>query len=82
MPFGDNVNAVLYIYIVNGDSTPYNEKKNKKQGGERSSGSLDIEDDFLKPGLHVVSAMQFADNDPSKEVVGYQEATFEIKPGS
>ena len=53
-----------------------------KQGGERSSGSLTLEDDFLKVGVHKVSAIQFENNNPENKVVGYHEASFEIKPKS
>ena len=53
-----------------------------QQGGEMLSVSLDLEGDHLKPGLHTVSAVQFVNNDPSKGVVSYQQATFEIKAGS
>jgi len=53
-----------------------------RQGGMRSQTSLSLVDDFLKPGIYKVSAIQFENNDPNSKIIGYQEAIFEVKSGS
>lgn len=53
-----------------------------KQVSIRSQCTLMLENEALKTGIHKVSAIQFENNNPNGKVIGYQEATFEIKPGS
>ena len=61
-----------YVYI--------NETFNaKEQVGELSQSLLNLSGDNLKPGDYTVTAVQFTDNDPTKEPVTLTEAKFKIE---
>lgn len=49
------------------------------QYGSLTQSTLELTDDNLKPGIYMVSAVQFENNDPEGEPVVYTEAQFEIK---
>ncbi|TCP24915.1 hypothetical protein EV207_12218 [Scopulibacillus darangshiensis] len=53
-----------------------------EQVGEETATTLDLEGDLLKPGIYTVTAVQFKDNDPTKEVIGLASTKFEIKEGA
>jgi hypothetical protein len=51
----------------------------KTQGGELIQTGIGLEGDNLKPGEYTLSAVQYEDNDPTKNVVEYHEAKFRIE---
>lgn len=51
----------------------------KEQVGELSQSSLDLTEDNLKSGDYTVTAIQFTDNDPTKEPVTMTEAKYKIE---
>lgn len=53
-----------------------------EQAGERYQSSLSLWEDNLKPGDYEVVAVQYTDNDPSKEPFNVAKATFTIKKAS
>lgn len=50
-----------------------------EQVGEFSQSSLDLSEDNLKAGDYTVTAVQFTDNDPTKEPVKLTQAKFKIE---
>lgn len=68
--FDDSIETYVYI----------NENFNaKEQVGELSQSLLNLSDDNLKPGDYTVTAVQFTDNDPTKEPVTLSVAKFKIE---
>ena len=53
-----------------------------EQAGERYQSTLSLWEDNLKPGEYTVTAVQYTDNDPSKEPINLTKATFKIKKSS
>ncbi|MGA3598567.1 hypothetical protein [Lysinibacillus agricola] len=53
-----------------------------KQVGELMQSSLELSDDNLKPGEYTVTAVQFTDNDPTKEPINLTQAKFKIEKSS
>lgn len=53
-----------------------------EQVGERSQSSLNLSEDNLTPGDYTVTAVQFTDNDPSKEPINLTTAQFKIEKSS
>lgn len=51
----------------------------KEQVGELSQSLLNLSGDNLKPGDYTVTAVQFKDNDPTKEPVTLTETKFKIE---
>jgi len=62
----------------------YADKKfvQSEQVGELTQTSLDVEGDLLETGTHIVTAVQFEEDDPNKKVINYTEAKFEVKEGA
>lgn len=60
-----------------------NEIFNKSdQVGELTQSFLELSDDNLKPGEYTVTAVQFTDNDPTKEPINLTQAKFKIEKSS
>ena len=41
--------------------------------------SIELKEDFLKAGLHLVQVVQYSDDEPGSDIVTYKSASYEIK---
>lgn len=53
-----------------------------EQVGELTQTSLDLSENNLKPGDYTVTAVQFTENDPTKEPINLTQAQFKIEEAS
>ncbi|MFJ7951407.1 hypothetical protein ACIQZG_07750 [Lysinibacillus sp. NPDC096418] len=68
--FDDSIETYVYINEI---------FSAKEQVGKLSQSLLNLSEDNLKPGDYTVTAVQFTDNDPTKEPVTLTEAKFKIE---
>ena len=68
--FDGNIETYVYINKI---------FYSKEQAGELMQSSLSLSENNLKPGDYTVTAVQFTDNDPTKEPVTVSEAKFKIE---